>query len=76
MPRGPLRSTRTTPVHLTDRELEGVTPVRGGRSEAGIAAVLHPSPRTVVHHVAGSSTELGVTTRAEAVARTADADLF
>ncbi|WP_236833907.1 hypothetical protein [Blastococcus sp. KM273129] len=53
-----------------------MTPVRGGRSEAGIAAVLHPSPRTVVHHVAGSSTELGVTTRAEAVARTADADLF
>lgn len=72
VPRGPLPSTRTNPAHLTDRQLEVLTLVREGRGNADIAAVLHLSPRTVEHHVAGIFTKLGVATRAEAVARSAE----
>ncbi|OMQ15760.1 hypothetical protein A7K94_0207325 [Modestobacter sp. VKM Ac-2676] len=75
VPRGPLPSTRANPARLTDRQLEVLALVREGRANADIAAVLHLSPRTVEHHVAGIFTKLGVATRAEAVARSADADL-
>lgn len=75
VPRGPLPSTRTNPSHLTDRQVEVLALVREGRSNADIAARLHVSPRTVEHHVAGIFTKLGVSTRAEAVARTVDLDL-
>ncbi|MCZ2839763.1 ATP-binding protein [Modestobacter sp. VKM Ac-2985] len=75
VPRGPLPSTRTNPAHLTDRQLEVLALVREGRSNADIAAVLHLSPRTVEHHVAGIFTKLGVANRAEAVARSAELDL-
>lgn len=75
VPRGPLPSTRTNPAHLTDRQLEVLALVREGRGNADIAAVLHLSRRTVEHHVAGIFTKLGVATRAEAVARTADLGL-
>ncbi|CCG04186.1 ATP-binding protein [Blastococcus saxobsidens] len=75
VPRGALPSTRANPAHLTDRQLEVLALVREGRGNADIAAVLHLSPRTVEHHVAGIFTKLGVANRAEAVARSADLHL-
>lgn len=75
VPRGPLTSTRTNPAHLTDRQLEVLALVREGRGNADIAGALHLSPRTVEHHVAGIFSKLGVGTRAEAVARSADLGL-
>ncbi|MCZ2860797.1 ATP-binding protein [Blastococcus sp. VKM Ac-2987] len=75
VPRGALPSTRSNPAQLTDRQLEVLALVREGRGNADIAALLHLSPRTVEHHVAGIFTKLGVATRAEAVARCAELDL-
>jgi DNA-binding CsgD family transcriptional regulator len=72
VPRGPLATTQANPAQLTARQLEVLRHVRDGHGNARIAELLHISPRTVEHHVAGIFTKLGVSTRAEAVARCAD----
>jgi DNA-binding CsgD family transcriptional regulator len=75
VPRGPLATTQANPAQLTARQLEVLRHVREGHGNAHIAELLHISPRTVEHHVAGIFTKLGVSTRAEAVARCADLDI-
>jgi DNA-binding NarL/FixJ family response regulator len=75
VPRGPLAATRANPAQLTTRQLEVLREVRDGASNALIAERLHISPRTVEHHVAAIFTKLGVSSRAEAVARCVDLDL-
>jgi DNA-binding CsgD family transcriptional regulator len=75
VPRGPLAATRANPLQLTARQLDVLRQVRDGGSNAQIADRLHISPRTVEHHVAAIFTKLGVSSRAEAVARSVDLDL-
>lgn len=75
VPRGPHVTTRSNPGQLTDRQLEVLSLVGRGHSNAEIARALRISPRTVEHHVAGILTRLGATSRAEAVARAADLGL-
>lgn len=75
IPRGPLASTQANPAQLTDRQLEVLGHVRAGRDNGRIAELLHISPRTVEHHVASIFTKLGVSSRAQAVARCADLEL-
>jgi DNA-binding CsgD family transcriptional regulator/tetratricopeptide (TPR) repeat protein len=72
IPRGPTVATRSNPAELTDRQYEVVTLVCRGRSNAEIAGELHISPRTAEHHVANILEKLGVSSRAEAVARCAE----
>ncbi|MCF6735733.1 LuxR family transcriptional regulator [Blastococcus sp. KM273129] len=69
VPRGPSPSTLANPAGLTDRQLEVLALLREGLGNAGIAARLHISPRTVEHHVAGILAKLGAASRAEAIAR-------
>jgi DNA-binding CsgD family transcriptional regulator/tetratricopeptide (TPR) repeat protein len=72
VPRGPLAATQANPAQLTPRQLEVLQLVRDGHRNARIAELLHISPRTVEHHVAGIFDKLGVSSRAEAMARVAD----
>lgn len=75
VPRGPSASTQANPAQLTERQLEVLRHVATGRTNTDIADVLHISPRTVEHHVAGILTKLEVSSRAEAVARAVELDL-
>lgn len=75
VPRGPHTSTRANPGQLTDRQLEVLSLVRRGCSNAEIAHALRISPRTVEHHVAAILSRLDATSRVEAVARAADLGL-
>jgi DNA-binding CsgD family transcriptional regulator len=75
VPRGPLATTQANPAQLTARQLEVLRLVRDGHRNARIADLLHISPRTVEHHVAGIFDKLEVSTRAEAVARCAELDI-
>ncbi len=75
VPRGPLAATRANPGQLTARQLDVLRLVGDGGSNAQIAERLHISPRTVEHHIAAVFTKLGVSSRAEAVARCVDLDL-
>jgi DNA-binding CsgD family transcriptional regulator len=76
VPRGPMVTTRANPAQLTNRQLEVLGHVREGRTNARIAELLHISPRTVERHVAAIFGKLGVSSRAEAVARSVDRDLL
>ena len=58
---------------LTAREVDVLSLLARGRSNADIAAVLFLSPKTARNHVSNILAKLGVTTRAEAVARARDA---
>lgn len=58
---------------LTAREVDVLSLLAEGRSNADIAAVLFVSPKTARNHVSSILGKLGVTTRAEAVARSRDA---
>ncbi len=71
-PRGPTATTRSNPAQLTDRQLEVLSLLREGETNAAIGARLHVSPRTVEHHVSTILTKLGVASRAQAVARSSD----
>ena len=68
VPRGPKPTTRANPAGLTERQVEILGMVRGGRTNAEIAATLVLSVRTVDHHVSAVLQKLGVTTRREAAA--------
>jgi DNA-binding CsgD family transcriptional regulator len=76
--RGPTsRTRRTDPQQLSARELEVLTQLAAGRSNADIAAALHLSAKTVGHHVSSIFTKLGVDNRTQAAAyarRTQPAD--
>jgi DNA-binding CsgD family transcriptional regulator/tetratricopeptide (TPR) repeat protein len=63
VPRGPRTSTRVNPGRLTDRQLEVLTLVAEGRTNAEIAERLVLSRRTVDNHVAAVLRALGVGSR-------------
>jgi DNA-binding CsgD family transcriptional regulator/tetratricopeptide (TPR) repeat protein len=67
--RGPRRSTLANPAGLTRREQEVLERVAGGATNAGVAAALHLSERTVAHHVSAILGKLGAPNRLAAVER-------
>jgi DNA-binding NarL/FixJ family response regulator len=60
---------------LTGRELEVLELVAAGRTNQEIADQLFVSPKTARNHVSAVLSKLGVSSRAEAVARARDAGL-
>jgi DNA-binding CsgD family transcriptional regulator len=64
--RGPHRSTRQNPFHLSDREVEVLDLLGTELSNAQIAERLVLSPKTVEHHVAAIFRKLGVHDRVAA----------
>jgi DNA-binding CsgD family transcriptional regulator len=67
VPRGPRGTTRTNAFRLTARELEVLTLVADGLTNAEIARRLFLSEKTVGHHVSAVLRKLGQPTRARAV---------
>jgi DNA-binding NarL/FixJ family response regulator len=72
VPQGPRRATRKNPAGLTARQLEVLTLIVEGLTNAEIAERLVVSPRTAEHHVAAVLTKLGATTRREAARRASE----
>jgi DNA-binding CsgD family transcriptional regulator len=68
VPRGRLPSTRANPAGLTDRQLDVLTLLADGLSNADIAARLVISPKTADHHVSAILAKLDVRSRGEAAA--------
>ena len=75
VPQGPRGSTRENPAGLTARQLEVLTLLAEGLTNAEIAERLVVSPRTAEHHVAAVLTKLGATTRREAARRASELGL-
>ena len=65
--RGPRRATRAHPAGLTRREQEVLEQLATGATNPAIAAALHLSERTVVHHVSAILHKLGAATRLAAI---------
>ncbi len=68
IPRGPRASTRCNPAGLTRREVQVLTLLAGGHTNAELARRLHLSAKTIDHHVSSILGKLGVRSRTEAVA--------
>ncbi|WP_030485920.1 ATP-binding protein [Nocardioides aequoreus] len=68
VPRGPRPETRAHPAGLTPRQVEVLSLLAEGCTNADIAARLVLSVRTVDHHVTAVLHKCGATTRREAVA--------
>jgi DNA-binding CsgD family transcriptional regulator len=68
VPARPRASTRTAPAQLTRRQLEVLTLLEEGLSNAEIAGRLFISEKTAGHHVSAILQKLGVGTRGEAAA--------
>ena len=66
VPRGPQPTTRANPAGLTDRQVEILTMLSSGCTNAEIAARLVVSVRTVDHHVSAVLQKLGLTSRRQA----------
>jgi DNA-binding NarL/FixJ family response regulator len=75
VPRGPRGTTRANPAGLTARQVEVLSLLAAGLSNAEIAERLVVSPRTAEHHVAAVLTKLGAATRWEAARRGAELGL-
>ena len=69
IPRGSRTSTRNNPLGLTRREAEVLALLSEGLRSSLIARRLFVAPKTVEHHVSAILAKLGVSSRAEAVAR-------
>jgi DNA-binding CsgD family transcriptional regulator len=67
IPRGPRPATRANPAHLTRREVEILTLIAPGSTNAEIATQLFLSPKTVEHHVSAILAKLGARSRGEAI---------
>ncbi|MUL75888.1 helix-turn-helix transcriptional regulator [Mycolicibacterium sp. CBMA 226] len=68
-PYGRRADTLADPLQLTRRQREVLDLLAAGHSDAGIAAALHISPKTVGHHVSAIITKLGVDNRTQAAAQ-------
>jgi DNA-binding CsgD family transcriptional regulator/tetratricopeptide (TPR) repeat protein len=75
VPQGPRESTRANPAGLTARQLEVLSLLAAGLTNAEIADRLVVSPRTAEHHVAAVLTKLGAATRRDAARRAAELGL-
>jgi predicted ATPase/DNA-binding CsgD family transcriptional regulator len=75
IPQGPRGATRANPAGLTPRQLEVLTLLAEGLTNAAIADRLVVSPRTAEHHVAAVMTKLGATTRRDAARRASELGL-
>jgi DNA-binding NarL/FixJ family response regulator len=76
VPLGPRVSTRANPAGLTARQLEVLTLLVEGLTNAEIAERLVVSPRTAEHHVAAVLTKLEAGTRLEAARRASELRLL
>jgi len=68
LPRGPRRTTTANVAGLTPRQVEVLSLVEQGLSNAEIAVRLTLSPKTVDHHVSALLDKLGVASRGQAAA--------
>ncbi len=68
LPRGARATTRSNPYNLTQREVQVLSLVTDGLSNATIAKRLYLSTRTVDHHVSAILSKLGAQSRAQAIA--------
>jgi DNA-binding CsgD family transcriptional regulator/tetratricopeptide (TPR) repeat protein len=68
VPRGPRASTRNNPAGLTSREVQVLTLLVHGHTNAELGHRLHISAKTVDHHVSSILEKLEVRSRTEAVA--------
>jgi predicted ATPase/DNA-binding CsgD family transcriptional regulator len=75
VPQGPRDATRANPAGLTARQLEVLSLLADGLTNAEIADRLVVSPRTAEHHVAAVLRKLGATTRQDAARRASDLEL-
>jgi DNA-binding CsgD family transcriptional regulator/tetratricopeptide (TPR) repeat protein len=75
IPQGPRVTTRANPAGLTARQLEVLSLLAEGLTNAEIADRLVVSPRTAEHHVAAVLRKLGATTRQEAARRASEFEL-
>jgi DNA-binding CsgD family transcriptional regulator/tetratricopeptide (TPR) repeat protein len=75
VPRGPRPATRANSAGLTARQLQVLTLLGEGLTNAEIAERLVVSPRTAEHHVAAVLAKLGATSRWEASRRAVELDL-
>jgi DNA-binding CsgD family transcriptional regulator/tetratricopeptide (TPR) repeat protein len=71
IPAGPRTATQADPLGLTRREREVLNLICAGHSNAGIAAKLFLSAKTVDHHVSAVLAKLGTPTREAAAAHAA-----
>jgi DNA-binding CsgD family transcriptional regulator len=76
VPHGPRESTRANPAGLTARQLEVLSLLAAGLTNAEIADRLVVSPRTAEHHVAAVLTKLGASTRRDAARRASELGLL
>jgi ATP/maltotriose-dependent transcriptional regulator MalT len=67
VPRGPRRTTSANAASLTARQLDVLTLLAEGLSNAEIAARLTLSAKTVDHHISAVLNKLGVANRTQAV---------
>src|SRR6185436_7456716 len=75
VPQGRREATRANPAGLTARQVEVLSLVAEGLTNAEIAERLFVSPRTAEHHVAAVLTKLGAATRQDAARRANDLGL-
>ena len=76
VPRGPRSSTKENPAGLTARQMEVLSLLSEGSSNAEIAERLFISAKTVDHHVSAILARLDARTRAEAVSIALQSDLI
>ena len=76
VPHGPRESTRANPAGLTARQLEVLSLLAAGLTNAEIADKLVVSPRTAEHHVAAVLTKLGASSRRDAARRASELGLL
>ena len=76
VPRGPRTTTRANPAGLTARQLEVLTLIAEGLTNAEIAERLVVSQRTAEHHVAAVLAKLGTANRRDAARRAAELRLL
>ena len=75
VPAGPRETTRANPAGLTARQLEVLSLLTEGLTNAEIADRLVVSPRTAEHHVAAVLSKLGAATRRDAARRASELGL-